>query len=173
MTERCRKIYLASSWRNPNQPRAVEMLRAAGHEVYDFRNPKPDKPGFSWGDVAEDWKGWWPGEFIRKGLKHPIAEGAFKTDKDALDWCDTCVLLLPCGRSAHLEAGYAIGRDKPTLIVLDNCNFEPELMYLFADYIVPYIEDMVFGLNMMRVDANMKNVRQILTEDMVAKDGPR
>ncbi len=28
-----RRIYLASSWRNPMQPVAVQMLRGAGHEV--------------------------------------------------------------------------------------------------------------------------------------------
>jgi hypothetical protein len=33
------KIYLASSWRNERQPELVRILREAGHEVYDFRNP--------------------------------------------------------------------------------------------------------------------------------------
>ena len=32
-----RRIYLASSWRNPAQPAFVKHLREAGHEVYDFR----------------------------------------------------------------------------------------------------------------------------------------
>ena len=37
-----RKIYVASSWRNREQPSVVKALREAGHEVYDFRNPAPD-----------------------------------------------------------------------------------------------------------------------------------
>lgn len=33
------KIYLASSWRHRGQPNLVAILRGAGQEVYDFRNP--------------------------------------------------------------------------------------------------------------------------------------
>lgn len=33
------KIYVASSWRNKYYSEVVDTLRAAGHEVYDFRNP--------------------------------------------------------------------------------------------------------------------------------------
>lgn len=43
-----RRIYVASSWRNPIQPEVVRHLREAGHEVYDFRNPAPGQEGFSW-----------------------------------------------------------------------------------------------------------------------------
>ena len=160
-----RKIYLASSWRNPNQPRAVEMLRAAGHEVYDFRHPEPEDTEFSWGDIADNWKDWSPNKFINQGLKHPTAKAGFNSDKAALDWCDTCVLLLPCGRSAHLEAGYAKGQGKPTLIVLDEEKFEPELMYLFADEIVPDISDMLFGLDGLIIKENLKNIRLLLDKE--------
>lgn len=34
------KVYVASSWRNKLQPDVVAIIRAAGHEVYDFRNPE-------------------------------------------------------------------------------------------------------------------------------------
>jgi len=141
-----RKIYLASSWRNQNQPLAVQMLRNAGHEVYDFRNPAPGNTGFSWSEIDTDWLDWTPQRFI-EGLSSPIAVDGFSHDKAALDWCDTCILLLPCGRSAHLEAGYAIGKGKPTLIVLDNERFEPELMYLLADKIVHDLSRMLPALS--------------------------
>ena len=72
-----RKIYLASSWRNRHQPAAVRILRRAGHEVYDFRHPKPGDSGFSWGDIAAGWLNWTPEEFV-EGLKHPIAQAGFK-----------------------------------------------------------------------------------------------
>ena len=51
------RIYVASSWRCPAQPEAVETLRAAGHEVYDFRNP-PGKAGFGWSEIDPEWLGW-------------------------------------------------------------------------------------------------------------------
>lgn len=126
-----RRIYLASSWRNPLQPQAVKMLRHTGHEVYDFRNPEPGNTGFAWSDIDPDWQKWSPERFI-KGLTHPIAQHGYDVDKKGLDWADTCVLLLPCGKSAHLEAGYAIGHGKQTFVVLHPEQFEPELMYLLA-----------------------------------------
>lgn len=70
-----RKIYLASSWRNPVQPQAVQMLRDAGHEVYDFRNPAPGNTGFAWSEIDPDWLNWTPQRFI-EALSHPVAARA-------------------------------------------------------------------------------------------------
>lgn len=123
------KIYLASSWRNPDQPEAVRLLRGKGHEVYDFRNPEEGNKGFAWSAIDPDWQNWTVSEFA-KALKHPVAEEGYLFDKMALDWCDVLVLLLPCGKSAHLEAGYASGQGKPVCIVMDSG--EPELMYKLA-----------------------------------------
>lgn len=139
------KIYLASSWRNPLQPEAVAILRDAGHEVYDFRNPTPENAGFSWETIDNSWPDT-PEKYI-KALYSEVARTGYGLDKAALDWCDTCVLLLPCNRSAHLEAGYAIGQGKKVLIVLDRAHFEPELMYLMADIIVPGLSGMLPALS--------------------------
>ena len=53
-----RRIYLASSWRNAEQPELVIKLREWGHEVYDFRNPEPGDEGFHWSEIDRDWLGW-------------------------------------------------------------------------------------------------------------------
>lgn len=127
------RIYLASSWRNQGQPLLVRMLRNEGHEVYDFRNPKPDNDGFRWSEIDGGWQTWSQKQF-RKALKHPVAEEGFALDFDAMKWADTCVLLLPCGRSAHLELGWAIGAGKRSAILLAE-DQEPELMYKLADRI--------------------------------------
>lgn len=125
-----RRIYVASSWRNPGQPAIVSALRTAGHEVYDFRNPAPGNTGFAWSEVDPNWLNWDPGTFAEKLTTHPVAAAGFAFDKNALDWCDTCILVLPCGRSAHLELGYAAGQGKDTYVLLHPDKFEPELMYL-------------------------------------------
>jgi len=49
-------IYVASSWRNTHQPSVVAALREAGHDVYDFRNPRPGDHGFHWSMIDPDWK---------------------------------------------------------------------------------------------------------------------
>jgi nucleoside 2-deoxyribosyltransferase len=129
-----RKIYLASSWRNQKQSEVLAMLKEMGHDVYDFKNPMPGNTGFGWQKCKYDLT-------IKDNYIHHISTDktaalGFKLDRDALNWCDTCIMLLPCGRSAHLEAGYAIGQGKETIIVLsDDEKFEPELMYLLADHI--------------------------------------
>lgn len=143
-----RKIYLASSWRNPIQSDMVDLLRQAGHLVYDFRNPAPDNHGFSWSEVNPDWLQWTPEQFIKDLYSgHPSVERGFAFDKSALDWCDTCVLVLPCGRSAHLEAGYAAGQGKDTIFYLHPDRFEPELMYLLGHGCVASEIDLIARLN--------------------------
>ncbi len=121
------KIYVASSWRNLIQPAIVVMLRRCGHEVYDFRNPAPGNSGFSWSAIDEHWQNWTPKEY-REALQHPIAAKGFEYDIGALRDCDACVLVLPSGRSASWEFGYAIGAGKRGAVVMfEPC--EPELMY--------------------------------------------
>ena len=112
------KIYLASSWRNERQPAVLAALREAGHDVYDFRNPAPGDSGFGWTEICANWIDWTPNEFIR-ALEHPIADHGFSLDMKALRWCEACVLLLPCGRSAHLELGWACGAGKLTVVLVE------------------------------------------------------
>lgn len=133
-------IYVASSWRNDYQQFVVQTLRKAGHEVYDFKHPRPGNNGFSWGDIAEKWQGWNPSEF-RQALCDPIAEAGFASDWDAMVAADTCVLVLPCGRSAHIEAGYFVGAGKRLIILL--AQGEPELMYKMAGHLCLTVKEVV------------------------------
>lgn len=127
-----RRIYLASSWRNEHQPQMVRLLRSRGHDVYDFRNP-PAGAGFGWEQLDGGWQSWTAKQY-REMLNHPVAMAGFYSDYGAMAWADTCVLLLPCGRSAHLEAGWMKGAGK-SLVILTRDGEEPELMALMADYI--------------------------------------
>lgn len=128
-----RKIYLASSWRNTYQPQLLQVLRSNGHEVYDFRQPVEGDPesGFAWQKIDPLWREWDIPTYIR-ALSTKEAFQGFNRDWNAMKWADTFVLLLPCGRSAHLEAGWAIGQKKDTYIYLKPEQFEPDLMYKMA-----------------------------------------
>lgn len=81
--------------------------------------------------------------YLHKIKSNHLAKAGFDQDKKALDWCDTCVLVLPCGRSAHLELGYAVGQKKETFILLHPDKFEPELMYMMVDHMVTNIPDLI------------------------------
>ena len=121
------RIYVASSWRNVWFPEVVEALRGAGHDVYDFRNPPDGGTGFRWSDVDEGWLEWTPQQY-RDNLEHPLAERQFANDIRAMEECDVCVLLLPCGRSAHTEAGWFAGNGKKVFLYIPERQ-GPELMY--------------------------------------------
>ena len=138
------KIYVASSWRNQYFPEVVERLRAEGHEVYDFRNPPHGGNGFKWTTIDPNAPNWTFDEY-KEGLKHPLARRQFQADLEALEWADTCVLVLPCGRSAHTEAGWLSGRGRRTLVYLPEM-LEPELMYLLFDGVVGSLDDLVAAL---------------------------
>lgn len=136
---RSRKIYVASSWRNPLQPGIVEALHRDGHLVYDFRNPRPNDNGFHWSEISEDWKTWTADQY-RNALDHPIAKQGFASDFNAMKWADAFVLVLPCGRSAHLELGWAVGAGKLT-IILTRDGEEPELMAKMCDHICVSLDE--------------------------------
>jgi hypothetical protein len=130
------KIYVASSWRNVLQPGIVHALRRCGHEVYDFRKPKPGDDGFTWKQVGA------PTAFVdkvdpkvwRDMLQHPRAAEGYNSDIEHVRWCEAIVYVLPCGRSASWEFGYAMGQGKRGYVVaLDDT--EPELMFREATII--------------------------------------
>ncbi len=133
------KVYVASSWRNKYYEDVLKYFKeslAGLIEFYDFRNPEQGNSGFSWREIEADgvsFEKWETAEYLH-ALEHPTAEQGFKFDFDAMKGADACVLILPCGRSAHLEAGYFVGAGKPLLILIPE-QIEPELMYKMTPYI--------------------------------------
>ena len=149
------KIYVASSWRNKYYPEVVARLRAAGHQVYDVRIPgsvipgltgdlSPGANGFHWTDIDQNAPNWTFNEY-KEGLRHPLAERQFTADLEALAWADTCVLVLPCGRSAHTEAGWMAGAGKKVIVYIPEM-VEPELMYKLFDDVVGNLDELISAI---------------------------
>jgi hypothetical protein len=135
------KIYVASSWRNTVQPLVVEAFRNIGHIVYDFKNP-PEVTGFAWSEIDENWQDWSTGDYAA-ALEHPRAVQGFEADFGAMLEADICILVLPCGRSAHTEAGYMSGDGKPVFVYVP-APIEPELMYkVFAGGIHSSLDELI------------------------------
>lgn len=144
-------VYVASSWRNPMQPAVVAVLKAAGIPHYDFRNP-PGGAGFGWeqvrspsqrvGGVAAKGTDWIPSAEYGQMIEHPRAIEGFAADFDAMQRADTFVMVLPCGKSAHLELGWAVGAGKRTAILLEE-PVEPELMYRMVDHLATSVHDLL------------------------------
>ncbi|GAB2762885.1 hypothetical protein [Nocardioides pakistanensis] len=140
-------VYVASSWRNALQPATCAMLRAHGIDYYDFRNPAPGVLGFSWSEIDPDWQSWTAEQYIA-ALNHPVAVEGYRRDFEAMQRADTFVLVLPCGRSAHLELGWAVGAGKRTAILTHNGE-EPELMAKMVDLITDSHDELLewFGVD--------------------------
>ncbi len=132
------RIYVASSWRNKFYPDVVKRLREEGHEVYDFRNPPHGGHGFRWTEIDANALEWSFNQYSG-GLHHPLAERQFAADLEAMEWADTCVLVLPCGRSAHTEAGWFAGAGKRVIAYIPEM-VEPELMYKLFDSVTDNLD---------------------------------
>ena len=137
------KIYLASSWRNKDAVLVMaKKLQLEGHVVDAFCD-EIRRISFNWDELLDI--------MTREGndlatldakemMGHWRVRAAFEEDKKYLDWADAIIMLMPCGRSAHLEAGYAAGSGKLLYIV---GGFEPgefETMYGFATGMYYYKE---------------------------------
>jgi nucleoside 2-deoxyribosyltransferase len=138
------KIYVASSWRNTFQAGVVAALRQDGHEVYDFM----DSEGFGWEEVDPDWKTWTAEGYIA-GLSHPAAERGYNRDMKALRECDICVYVMPCGVSASLEMGWAVGAGKKVIVYIPELR-EPDLMIKMADRITTDLEGVLSACELAR-----------------------
>ena len=135
-----KKIYLIGSLRNPLVPETARKLRAAGFEVFD--------DWFAAGPEADDyWKVYEQqrGHTYAEALAGYAANHVYNFDKHHLDACDIAVLMLPAGKSGHLELGYAIGSGKSGHILLDES--QPverwDVMYLFAEAVHHTTADLI------------------------------
>jgi hypothetical protein len=150
-------VYVASSWRNMLQPSICAALRSVGIDHYDFRNPEGGT-GFSWKQVRPEYDGpratteirtkgadWEPVDDYIAMVNHPVATAGFVSDFDAMKRADTFVMVLPCGKSAHLELGWAVGAGKRTIILLED-PVEPELMYRMVDEMHTSLFDLLGAL---------------------------
>ncbi len=142
-----KRIYVASSWRNEHQPQVVQYLRNNTHKVYDFRNPPYGPGGFSWDELDPNWENWDTKTYREKLLNSPRAAQGFMQDIRGMFWCDTCILVLPSGNSAHAEMGWCAGAGKHTITFLPEKETKPDLMYLIAGDIVTNYTELQEALN--------------------------
>lgn len=139
------KLYVATSWKNPHYESVVADLRLYGHKVHDWRNPPTGGKGFGWSQVSDmDPENCSTSE-LAEVHAHPTAQQGFASDMLGLFWCEACILLLPSGNSAHIEAGYAKGCGKP-LYILRPVPTKADLMHLMADQIFGNVEGLLNAL---------------------------
>lgn len=120
-------IYLIGSLRNPHIPLLAGKLRSFGFDVFDDWY----SPG---ANTDEEWQRYEAqrGRTFKEALAGAHAQEVFAFDKYHLDRAAAAVLVLPAGKSGHLELGYVIGRGKPGYIFLPGEPERYDIMYAFA-----------------------------------------
>lgn len=130
-------IYLIGSLRNPEVPKIANQLRSAGLNVFD--------DWYAAGEIADDsWRDYEKarGRTYMEALQGAAAKNVFAFDKRHLDAASDVILVLPAGKSGHLELGWAIGKGKRGYILLDSPD-RWDVMYQFADLVTDKLEDIV------------------------------
>lgn len=147
------RIYVASSWKNKEKAKGVAIaLRGAGHKVDCFCDPENAAiPGasryvFDYRELEQVGNPNLLDQFaIQQNSR--IVRRAFEEDAGWIEWAEAVVLVLPAGKSAHLEAGYAKGLGKHLFILGDFPPGELDVMYLFADSIHRELEGLIAAVN--------------------------
>lgn len=135
-------IYLIGSLRNPQVPEIGKALRAEGFEVFD--------DWFAAGPIADDsWRDYEMarGRTYAEALEGHAAFHVFDFDYHHLNRATTGVLVLPAGKSGHIEFGYLCGQGKPTFILMDQPPERWDVMYRFATKVVYTQEELIDAIH--------------------------
>lgn len=136
-------VYLIGSLRNPQVPIIANKLRAEGLEIFE--------DWFSAGKFADDeWRDYEKGRghTFAQALKGYAARHVFDFDRFHLSRADAVVLVLPAGRSGHLELGWALGQGKPGFILLDADPERFDCMYQFSTGVTNDLQELTLWLKM-------------------------
>lgn len=124
------KVYIATSWRNPRYGELCALVRSAGHEVLDWSSTSAALPNFRTLDPRFEAAGReqpWTPELACEMLARSEVIAACDVDLALLREADALLLVTPCGRNAHFEAGFAVAMGTPAAVLMTP-GVEPELM---------------------------------------------
>ena len=120
-------IYLMGSLKNDQIPHIANKIIELGFEVFD--------DWFSPGPEADDF--WRKYEKVRgsthkEALNNYAAKHIFEFDKYHIDRCQIGIMIMPAGKSGHLELGYMVGQGKPCFILFDEEPQKWDIMHIFT-----------------------------------------
>jgi hypothetical protein len=123
------QYFIASSSRNKDKiVELTEKLRNKGKTVYSFIETNPLEKLISEEIDVKDWR------------ENPMNKFIFKKDMDPLRVSETLILLLPAGKSAHIEAGVAYGLGRKCIFIGEP--EETDSLYLIFDEDYPTIDEL-------------------------------
>jgi nucleoside 2-deoxyribosyltransferase len=125
-------IYLIGSLRNPAIASVAEAVEhVLGCECFASWAAASPTADDAWRDYERA-----RGNTYEEALRGHAATHVFDFDREHIERADAGLLVLPAGRSGHLELGFMLGQGKPGWILRD----DPErwdVMYRFATGVAP------------------------------------
>ena len=124
-----RVIYIIGSLRNKNVPIIANKIRKINKEWEIFDSWIA--PGPHADDYLRDYaKG--KGLNSKETLKDWAATHIFAFDKKHIERSTDLVMVMPAGKSGHLELGWALGKGKRGYVLFDKEPKRVDIMYQFA-----------------------------------------
>lgn len=122
-----KSIYIVGALKNWKVVDFANELEAAGFEAFaDWLTPGPEADTYLLKYAKR--RGW----SYKQALDSHAAKHVFEFDKSHIDRCDAVVVLMPAGKSAMIELGYARGKGKPGYILFDKEPKRFDVMFRFA-----------------------------------------
>lgn len=136
--------FVASRYRNkPEVLRLTKGLEEKGKKVYCFM--LSDASVKHVGEISENTEEQMKRYESRENWqKDPAIQEIFESDMQALRESDVLIMLLPAGKSVHIEAGAAYGMGKKCILIGEQK--ETESLYLIFDEMYPTIEAFLHAL---------------------------
>jgi len=131
-------VYLIGSLRNPEIPLIGNKLREQGYDVFD--------DWFAGGKIADDeWQAYETsrGREYGTALRGYAAEHVYNFDLHHLNRASVGVLVLPAGKSGHLELGFLAGQGKRTFVLFDKVPERWDVMYQFATNVAFSLDELI------------------------------
>ncbi len=135
------KVYLIGALKNRGIIDLGVQLREHGLDVFDdWLSPGPE--------ADEQWQEYerLRGRTYKGAIYGEHASTVFNFDYRHLAESDVVVMVLPCGKSGHLEFGWAIGQGKRGYILFDQEPERYDIMYRFATEIYFHPDELLHEL---------------------------
>lgn len=107
-------VYLGGALKNSRVPELGNVLRDRGYDVMDEWHTPGEHADTNWQAYERQ-----RGRTYEQALRGRAAQNIFLFDRAYIDLCDVFVLVMPAGKSAMLELGYAKGLGKTTVLFMD------------------------------------------------------
>jgi nucleoside 2-deoxyribosyltransferase len=140
-----KSVYIIGSLRNEKIPQVGNLLRANGWDAFDDWYGAGHEADDKWRDYEN-----LRGRTHKDALFGYAARHVFAFDQYHLKRCDIAVLVMPAGKSGHLELGYFVGLGKPGFILFDGIPDRYDVMHQFATDVFNSQEELIQGLEAYR-----------------------